>query len=395
MRVINIIILQFISFFLVACNSDNNNNQEILPGSYNTSQYINQLKGKNIGVVANHSSLINNTHLVDSLIALNINIKRIFSPEHGFRGNQDAGATVQNDVDSKTNIEVVSLYGRDKKPQPNNLQDLDILVFDIQDVGVRFYTYLSTLHYIMEAAAENNIKVIVLDRPNPNGFYVDGPILNTDYKSFVGMHPIPIVHGMTLGELAQMINGEKWLKGEVNCNLEVIQCQNYTHKSLYKLPVKPSPNLPNMTSVYLYPSLALFEGTIMSVGRGTDFPFQTYGNPNYKGDFTFTPKSITGASSSPKHMKNTCYGVDLRVFDINNFVKKPAINLDYIIEAFTNMNADSDFFNPFFKNLAGNEELKNQILKSVSAKEIKLSWKNDIETFKQKRKKYLLYPDFE
>ena len=395
MRSIHIIIYFFITITIASCQTNSSKKTDILPGIHNINNFKNKLKYKNIAVVANHSAIINNVHLVDTLISLGINVKTIFSPEHGFRGNKDAGAAINNDVDNKTGLKVISLYGKNKKPQNSDLQDIDIIIFDIQDVGVRFYTYLSTMHYIMEAAAENNIKVIVLDRPNPNGFYVDGPVLDTTQKSFVGMHPIPIVHGMTLGELAQMINGEKWLKNGIRCDIEILKCENYSHNDLYQLPIKPSPNLPNMTSIYLYPSLALFEGTVMSVGRGTQMPFQIYGHPNNKSKFSFTPISTPGASNNPKYKGTICYGEDLRNFDINTFKNKPELSLKYIIEAYNNINSKDIFFNNFFYNLSGNKKLKNQIINNISEKDIKLSWEKELKQFKEKRKKYLLYPDFE
>ena len=395
MRSIHIIIYFIITITTASCQTKSSKKDYILPGIHNINNFKNKLKYNNIAVVANHSAIINNVHLVDTLISLGINVKTIFSPEHGFRGNQDAGATINNEVDNKTGLKVISLYGKNKKPQNSDLQDIDIIVFDIQDVGVRFYTYLSTMHYIMEAAAENNIKVIILDRPNPNGFYVDGPILDTVQKSFVGMHPIPIVHGMTLGELAQMINGEKWLKNGIQCNIEIIKCTNYSHNDLYQLPVKPSPNLPNMTSIYLYPSLALFEGTVMSVGRGTQMPFQIYGHPDIRTTFSFTPISTPGASNNPKYEGIICYGYDLRNFDINTFITKPELSLKYIIDAYNNINSKADFFNNFFYNLSGNKKLKTQIINNISEENIKLSWEKELKQFKDKRKKYLLYPDFE
>ena len=395
MRSIHIIIYFIITITTASCQTKSSKKDYILPGIHNINNFKNKLKYNNIAVVANHSAIINNVHLVDTLISLGINVKTIFSPEHGFRGNQDAGAEINNEVDNKTGLKVISLYGKNKKPQNSDLQDIDIIVFDIQDVGVRFYTYLSTMHYIMEAAAENNIKVIILDRPNPNGFYVDGPILDTVQKSLVGMHPIPIVHGMTLGELAQMINGEKWLKNGIQCNIEIIKCTNYSHNYLYQLPVKPSPNLPNMTSIYLYPSLALFEGTVMSVGRGTQMPFQIYGHPDIRTTFSFTPISTPGASNNPKYEGIICYGYDLRNFDINTFITKPELSLKYIINAYNNINSKADFFNNFFYNLSGNKKLKTQIINNISEENIKLSWEKELKQFKDKRKKYLLYPDFE
>jgi uncharacterized protein YbbC (DUF1343 family) len=270
--------------------------------------YLKELKGKRVGLVVNQTSTIMHTHLVDTLKSLGINIKKVFAPEHGFRGDHSAGAVIKNGIDDKTGLPVVSLYGSTKKPSVEMLADIDIMVFDIQDVGVRFYTYISTMHYVMEACAEQGKKVVVLDRPNPNGFYIDGPVLQEAYKSFIGMHPIPLVHGLTVAELAKMINGEKWLKNGVQCSLVVVPCLNYNHQTLYQLPIKPSPNLPNMNSVYLYPYLGLFEGTNVSIGRGTELPFQVVGRPGFKGSYSFTPKNIPGIADDPKFEGKLCGG---------------------------------------------------------------------------------------
>jgi uncharacterized protein YbbC (DUF1343 family) len=311
--------------------------------------------------------MIGNTHLVDSLLSLGINIITVFSPEHGFRGTADAGAKIEDGIDSKTGLPIISLYGNNKKPRKEQLKGIDILVFDIQDVGVRFYTYISTLHYVMEAAAENNIKVIVLDRPNPNGHYVDGPILDTNFKSFVGMHPVPIVHGMTIGEYAKMINGENWIT--TRCELIVIEMENYTHNTNYDLPIKPSPNLQNARAVNLYPSLCLFEGTNISVGRGTDYPFQHFGAPYLKSNYSFMPKSGEG-SKYPKHEDIVCFGTDLRFQE--DYLTD--LNLNWIIETFKQCSEKEEFFNNFFDKLAGTDKLKKQIIAGMTAKEIKASW---------------------
>ncbi|HTA61289.1 MAG TPA: DUF1343 domain-containing protein, partial [Bacteroidia bacterium] len=294
--------------------------KDVQTGAAQTSQYLPLLKGKRVAVIANATSLINKTHLVDTLLALKINIKKIFSPEHGFRGTADAGETVHSDKDKKTGVTIISLYGKHMKPTQEDLADVDVIVYDIQDVGVRFYTYISTMSNCMDAAAEFKKTFIVLDRPNPNGYYVDGPVLDPAFKSFLGMHQVPLVYGMTCGEYAQMVNGEGWLSNKLNCDLKVISVKNYTHFDMYQLPVKPSPNLPNMKAVYLYPSLGLFEGTIMSVGRGTDFPFQVVGHPDLKnGDFTFTPHPTDGAKN-PKYNGVECHGHDLRAF-ADNYIK--------------------------------------------------------------------------
>ena len=358
--------------------------QNIVLGAERTDTYLPLLKNKNVGVVANQTSMIANTHLVDSLLSLEIDVVKVFSPEHGFRGKADAGAIIEDGIDSKTGIPIISLYGNNKKPTREQLLGIDVLVFDIQDVGVRFYTYISTLHYVMEAAAENNIKVIVLDRPNPNGHYVDGPILDTNFKSFVGMHPVPIVHGMTIGEYAKMINGENWIT--TRCELIVIEMENYTHNTNYDLPIKPSPNLQNARAVNLYPSLCLFEGTNISIGRGTDYPFQHFGAPYMKSNYSFMPKSGEG-SKYPKHEDIMCFGTDLRFQE--DYLT--AINLNWIIETYKQCSEKEEFFNDFFNTLAGTDKLKKQIIAGKTAKEIKAKWEEGLEEFKEVRKKYLIY----
>jgi len=358
--------------------------QNIVLGAERTDIYLPLLKNKKVGVVGNQTSMIANTHLVDSLLSLDINIMTVFSPEHGFRGTADAGAKIEDGIDSKTGLPIISLYGNNKKPRKEQLKGIDILVFDIQDVGVRFYTYISTLHYVMEAAAENNIKVIVLDRPNPNGHYVDGPILNTNFKSFVGMHPVPIVHGMTIGEYAKMINGENWIT--TRCELIVIEMENYTHNTNYDLPIKPSPNLQNARAVNLYPSICLFEGTNISVGRGTDYPFLHFGAPYLKSNYSFMPRSGEG-SKYPKHEDIVCFGTDLRFQD--NYLT--TINLDWIIETYKQCPKKEEFFNTFFDKLAGTDKLKKQIIAGKIVKEIKASWKGGLEKFMEIRGKYLIY----
>ena len=358
--------------------------QELVLASERTDVYLNHLQNKKVGVVGNQTSMIANTHLVDSLLSLGIDIVKVFSPEHGFRGKADAGAIIEDGIDSKTGISIISLYGKNKRPKAEQLQEIDILVFDIQDVGVRFYTYISTLHYVMEAAAESNIKVIVLDRPNPNGHYVDGPILDTSFRSFVGMHPIPIAHGMTIGEYAKMINRENWIT--TRCELIVIEMENYTHNINYDLPIKPSPNLPNSRAVNLYPSLCLFEGTNISVGRGTDYPFQHFGAPYLKSNYSFMPKSGEG-SKYPKHENIVCFGTDLRFQD--NYLT--AINLNWLIETYKQCPRKEKFFNNFFDKLAGNDKLKRQIIAGKTAKEIKEGWKEGLSSFKELRENYLIY----
>ncbi|MDR1895226.1 MAG: DUF1343 domain-containing protein [Prevotellaceae bacterium] len=363
------------------------------PAAENVSRYISHLKNKRTGLTANHTTLVGNEHLLDVLLKNNINVVKIYAPEHGFRGTAGAGEIVDDSKDKKTGIPVISLYGNNKKPTKEQLSGIDCMVFDMQDAGARFYTYLSTMHYIMEACAENDIPLFVLDRPNPNGFYIDGPVLDPSCRSFVGMHTIPVVHGMTLGELALMINAEKWLAGERQCNLTVVPCVDYTHLSKYKLPVPPSPNLPDMQAIYLYPTLCFFEGTPLSVGRGTDFPFKVIGHPNLKNnkkyEFSFIPKSNDG-KLKPLLEGQVCYGKDFRNADVN----VSEINIDQIIEIYKDYEPKEGFFKKIFSLLAGNKILQQQIAEGKSSKEIRESWQKDLEKFKEKRKKYLLYPDF-
>lgn len=364
----------------------------IYPGAYNIKAYLPLLKNKNVGMVVNQTSMVGNTHLVDSLLQLGVNITMIFAPEHGFRGDHSAGEHVKSTTDAKTGIEIYSLYGNKKKPGQEIMSKLDVIVFDIQDVGVRFYTYISTMHYVMEACAEQNVPFIVLDRPNPNGHYVDGPTLKPGFQSFVGMHPVPLVHGMTIGEFAGMINGEKWLKDENKCDLTVIPCAGYNHSSKYRLPVRPSPNLPNMTSVYLYPSIGLFEGTKVSLGRGTPTPFQVLGTPHNKElAHTFVPVSIPGVADKPPFEKEKCYGVML-VNLADSIEKSPGIDLYWLKYFYRTTTDTSTFFNAMFNKLAGNSELKTQIIQQKSDDEIRATWQMDLQNFLVIRKKYLLYP---
>ncbi len=366
----------------------------IIVGAERIDNYLKLLKGKKIGVVANHTSMIKEKHLVDLLIESKIELVKVFSPEHGFRGNADAGEKINSNTDKKTGLPIVSLYGKNKKPTPEQIRNLDILIFDIQDVGARFYTYISTMHYVMEACAESNKKLIILDRPNPNGHYVDGPILEEKFKSFVGMHPVPIVHGMTIGEYAKMINGEGWLANQVRCDITVIETENYNHNRFYELPIKPSPNLPNMSSIYLYPSLCLFEGTPISVGRGTDLPFQILGHPKINSDrFSFTPKSMPGAKS-PKLEGKNCKGYNLSQFG-NDYMKgKAMVNLYWLIDLYKNHPEKEGFFTKMFLLLSGTDKLQQQIEAGKTEEEIYESWQADLTKFKETRKKYLLYQDF-
>lgn len=365
----------------------------VVCGADRTDEYLGLLSAAAVGVVANPSSRSGDQHLVDKLLGSGIHVAKVFAPEHGFRGEAEAGAVIADGKDSKTGLPVVSLYGNHKKPTPGDLAGLDWMVFDIQDVGVRFYTYISTLHYVMEACAENSVPLLVLDRPNPNGFYVDGPVLDTLFRSFVGMHPVPVVHGMTIGEYARMINGEGWLKGGISCRLTVVPCSGYDHQTEYVLPVKPSPNLPNQVSVYLYPGLCFFEGTIVSIGRGTEFPFQVYGHPNMKSAFSFIPVSIPGVVRQPPFEGQKCFGADLRLTGIQEIAIQHGLVLDWLIDAYNQLGKKDTFFNSYFNTLAGTDLLRRQITAGISPVEIRRSWEKDLKRFKRIRAQYLLYPD--
>lgn len=362
-----------------------------IPGANQIESYKNVIAGKSVAIVANQTSMVGQTHLVDTLLKLGINIKEIFAPEHGFRDLADAGETIENGKDPKTGIILKSLYGSHLKPSRDDLTGIDVVIFDIQDVGTRFYTYISTLHYVLEACAENHVKCLILDRPNPNGFYFDGNVLDTSYRSFVGLDPVPVVHGMTVGEYAGMLNGEGWLKGGVKCDLVVIKCRDYTHDTLYELPERPSPNLPNQTSIYLYPSLCFFEGTVISIGRGTPFPFQVFGSPFYADQgFSFTPESVPGAKN-PVLLGKKCFGTDLRMAVKMNLVPKDQLNLDWLIKAYNDFPEKEKFFTSYFDVLAGGPALREQIQKGMTAVQIRESWKEGLEKFSKIREKYLLY----
>lgn len=367
-------------------------NARILVGAGRTDQYIPLIRGKRVAVVTNQTGMIGRTHLVDSLLAIGMDVVKVFAPEHGFRGEADAGEHVADELDKRTGLPVISLYGANKKPRPAQLADVDVVLFDIQDVGVRFFTYISTLHYVMEAAAEQHKKVIVLDRPNPNGFYVDGPVLDSAFASFVGMDPVPLVHGMTMGEYARMINGEGWLKNDVKCDLTVIPCLGYDHSRYYELPIKPSPNLPNMAAVYLYPALGLFEGTVVSVGRGTDLPFQCIGYPGCKlGTYVFTPHAMPGAKDPP-YKDKTCTGMDLSSFGEFYSRLDPRLNLEWLIGMYAASKDKAHFFTSFFDTLAGSTMLRKAIIAGKSEDDIRKSWQLGLEKFEAMRKPYLLYP---
>ena len=356
-------------------------------GADNSENYLPLLKDKKVGVLSNQTGVLsNNTHLVDFLVSNTIQVQKIFAPEHGFRGTADAGELIIDGKDTKTGLPIISLYGANKKPKTEQLEGIDILVFDIQDVGARFYTYISSLHYIMEACAENNISLLVLDRPNPNGYIIDGPILEKEYSSFVGMHPVPVLYGMTIGEYAQMINGEKWLKDEVQCNLQVIPCVDYDRNASYHITERPSPNLPNDQAINLYASLCFFEGTNVSVGRGTDKQFQIYGSPYLpQSGFSFIPEPNFGAKE-PIHKDVTCFGEDLTTIE-----PVSQIELKWLIRAYNTTADKTTFFNPFFTKLAGTQTLQLQIEEGISERKIKKSWKPGLDQFKEIRKKYLLY----
>lgn len=401
-----------LNFQLISCaqnktqisNKDTETSPILKTGAERTDLYLNLLKGKNIAIVANQTSVLSvlqraevapnvmgslerETHLVDYLHNYNnITVQKVFAPEHGFRGKADAAELVKDGFDTKTGLPIVSLYGKNKKPSADQLKGIDFVVFDIQDVGARFYTYISTLHYVMEACAEAKIPVIVLDRPNPNGHYIDGPVLEMEHTSFVGKHPVPVVYGMTIGEYGQMINGEKWLKNRIKCDLKVIPLENYNHQTEYSLTTRPSPNLPNDKSINLYPSLGFFEGTIINAGRGTEYQFQRYGAPFFpKSDFSYTPKPNFGAKY-PKHKGKLCYGVDL-----STTKKLSTINLEWLIDAYQKTTKTEKFFGKTFTIHAGNTKLQQQIEQGLSANQIRKTWEKDLEAFKKIREQYLIY----
>ena len=376
--------LLFILFFQF---SNSVFSQEIIQGAERVDYYFNKLNDKKIAIIANNTSVIRtsngNTHIIDTLIARGLSVNKIFSPEHGFLGDKDDGEKFEDAF--YKNIEIISLYGGNRRLKDDDIEDIDIIIFDIQDVGVRFYTYLSTLHYAMESAARKNKKFIIMDRANPNSFYIDGPILDLKNSSFIGLHPVPIVYGMTIGEYGLMINGEGWLENNLKVDLEVIKLKNYNHKLKYEPPIRPSPNLPNIQSIYLYPSLAFLEKTEVSVGRGTTIQFQIYGHPDFKGDFSFTPQPNFG-SQYPKLKGVLSYGEDLRNYETSNMIE-----LKWLINSFTQINDKNNFFRSDFDKLSGTSNLKKQIIEGLSESEIKDSWKEGLEKFKKIRKKYLLY----
>ncbi|GET27715.1 exo-beta-N-acetylmuramidase NamZ domain-containing protein [Prolixibacter sp. NT017] len=385
----NHIVLFFVVFLLFSCG--NAKEKPILPGAEQPGKYLPLLKGKNVALVVNQTSIVDGQHLVDFLLEKHIPVKEVFAPEHGFRGKADAGEELENTIDKQTGLPVISIYGKTKKPSQEQLKGIDWVVFDIQDVGCRFYTFISTMHYVMEACAENGVKMMILDRPNPNGDYVAGPILKPEFRSFVGMDPIPVVHGCTIGELARMINGEGWLTNHEKVDLTVIPVKNYNHQDRYSLPVKPSPNLPNDLSIRLYPSLCFFESTSVSVGRGTHFPFQVLGYPDPKfGSFSFTPESIVGMAKSPLHMDEKCYGEDFR-----GTKNVPRFTLKYFLDWYHRFPNEKDFLTRerWFNLLMGTDTVIKQIREGKTEQEIRASWQPELNNYRQIRKKYLLYPD--
>jgi uncharacterized protein YbbC (DUF1343 family) len=388
--------ITFVITFSIMPETGCQNDNRIIPGAERTDVYLPLISGKKVAITANQTSRIGQVHLLDSLISMRVDVVKVFCPEHGFRGDIDDGAMVMDEIDSKTGIPVRSLYQEKLKPDQDDLKDIDIVIFDIQDVGVRFYTFISTLHYVMQACAENNIRLILLDRPDPNGFYIDGPLLEPEFISFVGMHEVPVVYGMTIGEYAQMINGEGWLGARLKCDLTVVSCRNYDHRSMYELPVRPSPNLPTMNSIFLYPSLCFFEGTIFSVGRGTDFPFEVFGHPGLTGcDFSFIPEPKPGADTNPVLKGQKCYGIDLRPFRDAGYERPARIDLQWVLFAYSQFPDKNNFFTDYFEKLAGTSNLRKQIIMGLTEEEIRASWKQDLEKFQGTRKKYLLYQDFE
>lgn len=406
--------LVFVLLFAIACSNISNKEKEqdkegvvkppiLKVGAENIAAYLSVLEDKQVAVVSNHTGVIRlfdaqdsirgEEHLVDFLLSKKVKVKAIFAPEHGFRGEADAGAVIENGRDRKTGLPIYSLHGKHKKPQAEQLVNIDVVVFDIQDVGVRFYTYISTLHYVMEACAENDIPLIVLDRPNPNGHFVDGPVMEQEFQSFLGMHPVPVVYGMTIGEYAQMIEGEHWLPGSLSCDLNIVKLQEWTHNSTYILPIKPSPNLPNQQSVNLYSSLCFFEQTSVSVGRGTEAPFQVYGSPHLDTaifKYQFIPEAMKGAQH-PKHKGVECYGENLQHFPR----KLDKLNLEWLLKAYQGSSHKELFFKKYLEKLTGTAKLREQIQNGWTEQQIRESWRENLMEFKKIRKKYLLYPDFE
>ena len=402
----NILITTILAIMVASCHPSNTKPtmpvkdnsylpQEVIPGAERVAIYEPMLKNKKVALVVNQTSMVKNKHLVDTLLKLGVDIKVIFAPEHGFRGKADAGEVVSDTKDTKTGLPIVSLYGKKKKPLPEDMKGVEMVVFDIQDTGVRFYTYISTLHYVMEACADNKLPLILLDRPNPNSHYVDGPVLDPAFKSFVGMHPVPVVYGMTIGEYAGMINGERWLLNKAKCDLTIIENKHYHHHSYYELPVRPSPNLPNIKSVLLYPSICFFEGTTISLGRGTDKPFQVLGHPKLNETFSFTPMPNEGAKEPPLNGQK-CFGIDLSTLTTGSIMAEKQIQIHYLIDFHEKMKAKGEKFfldNHFIDKLAGTDALRKQIESGKTEKEIRATWQPGLDAFKKIRAKYLIYSD--
>lgn len=383
----NLVLSMTVCVIAFSCQAQKKENPPITPAAERLDAYLPELEGKTVALLVNHTSMVNGVHLLDTLLSSGVRVVKIFAPEHGFRGNLANGETVHDGRDQKTKLPLVSMYGKNKKPSSKELEGIDIVIYDIQDVGTRFYTYISSMHHMMEACAENNISFIVLDRPNPNAHYIDGPVLEEAHASFVGVHPIPIVYGMTTGELARMVKGERWINQSELLDLKIIELKNWTHTSRYELPIPPSPNLPNSQSIALYPSLCLFEGTDISMGRGTDFPFQTVGYPDPAfGEFQFRPRSIPGVSKHPPHKNKMCYGYDLR-----KVAPPHRIDLSYLIRYYHLSDHKDSYFNAFFTNLSGTKKLRKQIEEGWKEEDIRASWQDDLNRFKQTRKKYLIY----
>lgn len=367
---------------------------QMMTGAEQISEYLPYISGKKIAVVVNPTSVVKKVHLVDTLSRLGIKIERIFAPEHGFRGDQEAGKKIKNSKDKMTGIPVISLYGKKVKPSAEDLKGIEYVVFDIQDVGVRYYTYLSTLNYVMEACAENQIPLLVLDRPNPNGHYIDGPVLDTAFRSFVGLHPVPVVYGLTIGEYAKMIQGEKWLKNGMNCPLTVMPLYNYSRYDSVYLSIPPSPNLRSMEAIYLYPSLGFFEGTDVSVGRGTSTPFELIGKPDFEqGAITFTPQSIKGVAENPPYLGKECKGYNVKIFGGSYVYNSKKIYMYWLIGFYEKSKNKEQFFNPFFDKLAGTDQLRIMIQSGKPINEIVGSWQKDLDNYSTIRKKYMIYPD--
>lgn len=386
------IITALVLILFSTCSTGQNSIPEAGPGAARTDHYLELIGNKQIALVANHTSLVAGVHLLDTLLNSGIKraqIEKIFCPEHGFRGERGAGILMDDHTDPVTGLPVVSLYGSNRKPSMEQMAGIELLLFDLQDVGARFYTYISTLHYAMEACAENGIPLVVLDRPNPNGGYVDGPLMEPEFVSFVGMHPIPVVYGMTIGELAQMINGEGWLSDGLQCELFVIPCTDYSHDKSYSLPVRPSPNLPNDHAIRLYPSTCFIEGTVLSEGRGTDMPFEVYGHPDMEGEFSFTPRVIEGVAENPKLKGELCFGADLR--DFNPEEAWSRLFLEFLLDAYETFPDKENFFIPYFETLAGTADLRRQIEEGWDQARIRASWQEDRANFLEKREKYLIY----